>query len=91
MEDENVQIDKGTGLVMVCTFGDKTDTVWFKKFDLPYKQSIDLGGKFLPSIPLIAGLKVPEAREVVLQELEKQKDLSRAKEMEKIPQHVTIQ
>lgn len=72
LEDENVQIDKGTGLVMVCTFGDTTDTVWFKKFGLPYKQSIDFGGKFLQSIPLIGGLKVHEAREVILQELEKQ-------------------
>lgn len=71
MEDEDVQIDKGTGLVMVCTFGDKTDTVWFKKFDLPYVQSIDLGGKFLPHVPLLAGLKVPEAREAILQELDK--------------------
>lgn len=71
LEDDAVQIDKGTGLVMVCTFGDKTDTIWFKKFDLPYKQSIDFGGKFLPNIPFIAGLKVQQAREVILQELEK--------------------
>lgn len=71
MEDEDVQIDKGTGLVMVCTFGDKTDTVWFKKFDLPYVQSIDMSGKFLPHIPLLAGLKVPEARIAILEELNK--------------------
>ena len=30
--DEDVQVDKGTGAVMCCTFGDKTDISWFKKF-----------------------------------------------------------
>ena len=38
--DEQVDMEKGTGLVMCCTFGDKTDIEWFKKFKLPY-QAID--------------------------------------------------
>ena len=72
LEDENVDLEKGTGLVMVCTFGDTTDTLWFKKFNLPYKQSIDFGGKFLPHTGILAGLKIKDARERILQELKEQ-------------------
>ena len=31
MADEKVAIDKGTGVVMCCTFGDQTDIEWWKK------------------------------------------------------------
>ncbi|MCX5922752.1 MAG: valine--tRNA ligase [Candidatus Dependentiae bacterium] len=71
LEDEHVSIEKGTGLVMCCTFGDKTDIEWYKKFKLPYKQSITLDGKFAPETGILTGLKVPEARAKVLEELAK--------------------
>lgn len=65
--DEKVQIDKGTGLVMCCTFGDKTDIEWYKKHKFPYRQTIGFDGRMLPEASLIAGLKVPEARKKVLE------------------------
>jgi len=64
--DEKVDIEKGTGLVMCCTFGDKTDIEWYKKHKLEYKQSIGFDGKFLPTIAHIGGLKVPQAREAII-------------------------
>ena len=67
--DDKVSIEKGTGLVMCCTFGDKTDIEWYKIHNLPYKQSIGFDGKFVSTTPLLAGLKVPQARETVLNEL----------------------
>ena len=72
LADEAVQQDKGTGLVMCCTFGDKTDIAWYKKFDLPYKQSIGPDGKFTQETGILSGLKVPQARERILEELKKQ-------------------
>lgn len=69
LEDEQVIIEKGTGLVMCCTFGDKTDIQWYKKFDLPYKPSIGQDGKWLPETGLLAGLRVTAAREKILEEL----------------------
>ena len=72
LEDDQVDIEKGTGLVMVCTFGDTTDTLWFKKFKLPYRQSIDFGGKFLENAGILAGLKIDDARKKVLEELKAQ-------------------
>ena len=35
--DEDVKMDKGTGAVMCCTFGDQTDVLWWKKHKLPTK------------------------------------------------------
>lgn len=67
LADESVQIDKGTGLVMVCTFGDKTDIEWYKKFDLPYKQSVGFDGKWVESTGPLAGLKVKDARKKILE------------------------
>ena len=45
LHDEKVNPEKGTGLVMVCTFGDTTDIEWYKKYNLPYIQAIGLDGK----------------------------------------------
>ena len=33
--DEKVAMDKGTGIVMCCTFGDQTDIEWWNKYNLP--------------------------------------------------------
>ena len=33
-----VEPDKGTGLVMVCTFGDVTDVVWWRELGLPVRS-----------------------------------------------------
>ena len=70
LQDEAVQIEKGTGLVMVCTFGDKTDVEWWKKFKLPYKQSVGLDGKWTELTGALAGLKVEQARAKILELLQ---------------------
>jgi valyl-tRNA synthetase len=66
LADEQVAIEKGTGLVMCCTFGDKTDIAWYKKFNLPYRQSISFQGKFLEQVPFLAGLTVLQGREKII-------------------------
>ena len=43
--DDLVQLDKGTGAVMCCTFGDETDIRWWKKYNLELKVIIDKDGK----------------------------------------------
>ena len=48
--DEKVEIDKGTGLVMCCTFGDITDIEWWKKHQLPLRVILNKYGKlFCPA------------------------------------------
>ncbi len=43
--DSDVQIDKGTGAVMCCTFGDETDIKWRRKYKLPLRVMIRPDGK----------------------------------------------
>ena len=44
---EHAEKDKGTGIMMVCTFGDSADVSWWKKSGLPLKQIIGSDGKIL--------------------------------------------
>jgi len=69
LADELVDPAKGTGLVMCCTFGDKTDIAWYKKHRLPYRPSVGLDGFWNSDTGLLAGLKAQPAREKVLEEL----------------------
>ncbi|MEV6344966.1 valine--tRNA ligase [Actinoplanes sp. NPDC051851] len=48
------QPDKGSGLVMVCTFGDLTDVVWWRELDLPTRPVMGRDGRLLRQAP--AGL-----------------------------------
>lgn len=43
--DEKVDIEKGTGLVMCCTFGDTTDVDWWKNYNLPLRVILNKYGK----------------------------------------------
>ena len=46
LPDEAVRIDKGTGLVMCCTYGDWQDVEWVRKHNLKSKVIIDKEGRF---------------------------------------------
>jgi len=45
-----VDPDKGTGLVMVCTFGDLTDVVWWRELSLPVRSVLGADGR-LTDVP----------------------------------------
>jgi len=72
ISDSAVLPDKGTGIVMTCTFGDKTDIEWYKKHNLPHNPSIGFDGKFNQHTGILAGLKVPEARNKIIETLREQ-------------------
>ena len=44
---ELVDKEKGTGILMVCTFGDQTDVIWWRENDLPLRQVFGSDGKIL--------------------------------------------
>jgi valyl-tRNA synthetase len=48
---ELAQIDKGTGIAMVCTFGDLTDVVWWRELNLPTRPIIGRNGRILTQAP----------------------------------------
>ncbi len=45
LPDERADPEKGTGIVMCCTFGDQTDMEWQKAHDLPIKIALQLMAK----------------------------------------------
>ncbi|MGK4579636.1 valine--tRNA ligase [Kitasatospora sp. HPMI-4] len=57
--------EKGTGLVMVCTFGDTTDVVWWRELDLPTRCVLGRDGRFLAEAP--AALESARAKEAYAQ------------------------
>ena len=70
MADEKVAIDKGTGIVMCCTFGDQTDIEWWKKYNLPLKYIFTEDGKIIDSVPNYGGMKIKEARKKIIEDLQ---------------------
>ncbi len=40
--------DKGTGIAMICTFGDVTDVVWWRELSLPVRAVIQTNGTLRP-------------------------------------------
>ncbi len=46
--DTKADPEKGTGVVMVCTFGDQTDVEWWTQFKLPLRQVLDRAGCLRP-------------------------------------------
>ncbi|HLS03753.1 MAG TPA: valine--tRNA ligase, partial [Actinomycetales bacterium] len=53
--------DKGTGIAMICTFGDVTDVVWWRELNLDTRTVLGWDGRFLAEAP--AGLDSEAARE----------------------------
>ena len=46
---ELAEPDKGTGIAMVCTFGDTTDVVWWRELRLPLRALVGRDGRLLPA------------------------------------------
>ena len=40
--------DKGTGIAMICTFGDVTDVIWWRALSLPVRAIIQPNGALKP-------------------------------------------
>ncbi len=43
--------DKGSGIAMICTFGDSTDVVWWRELGLPLRSVIQRDGRFQLQTP----------------------------------------
>lgn len=76
--------DKGSGIAMICTFGDVTDVIWWRELDLPTRAVIGWDGRLLPEAPggvpaepyaELAGRTVHGARERIVELLRGSGDL----------------
>ncbi|WP_433473232.1 valine--tRNA ligase [Spirillospora sp. CA-142024] len=76
--------DKGSGIAMICTFGDITDVTWWRELNLPTRAIIDWDGRLaadppqgVPARPYgeLAGKTVFSAKERVVELLRESGDL----------------
>jgi len=71
VEDDAVDPEFGTGLVMICTIGDKEDLNWVFKYKLPLEMSIDEEGKMTALCGKYKGMKIEDARKAVIKDMTK--------------------
>ncbi|MDQ1699056.1 MAG: valyl-tRNA synthetase, partial [Frankiaceae bacterium] len=76
--------DKGSGIAMICTFGDLTDVTWWRELSLDTRAILGRDGRLLPDPPAdvdasayarLAGKTVHSAREEVVAMLRETGDL----------------
>ncbi|MEG3600295.1 MAG: class I tRNA ligase family protein, partial [Actinomycetota bacterium] len=78
------QPDKGTGIAMICTFGDLTDVIWWRELQLPTRAIIGRNGRIIAEPPTgvdtdayaeIVGLNVKQAQRKVVEMLTDSQEL----------------
>lgn len=69
--DKDVDMEFGTGVVYVCTFGDEQDLKWQRKYKLPVIEAIEPNGRMSEAAGEFKGMKLKEARQAIVEELEK--------------------
>ncbi len=79
--------EKGTGIAMICTFGDLTDVIWWRELDLPTRSVLTKEGRFQPEAPdwlqgdavgayvKMAGKTPNHARQVIVELLKAERNL----------------
>ena len=56
------QIDKGSGIAMICTFGDVTDVIWWRELSLPTRPILGFDGRVMSEPP--AGIDTDDQRAI---------------------------
>jgi len=70
IEDERVDMEKGSGVVMCCTFGDQNDIEWYQAHDLPLRVAIDESATMTDLAGPYEGMSTEEAREAIVEDLD---------------------
>ncbi len=79
LPDKKADPEKGTGIVMCCTFGDQNDMEWQKEHNLPIRMAIGKNGKMTELAEKYEGLKIKDARAQIIEDLKEAKLLTKQK------------
>ena len=79
--DEMVDPKFGTGVVMICTYGDKADVKSVKKNNLPVIMLLTQDGKMNEKAGKYAGLTIEEAKKAIVEDLKKEGLLEKIEEI----------
>jgi len=73
LPDERADPEKGTGIVMCCTFGDQTDMEWQKAHNLPIREAITQYGKMTNLAGKYEGMSIKTARKMIIEDMKDQR------------------
>ncbi len=71
VKDEAIDMELGSGVMTITPWHDPIDFDIAQRHNLPYEQVIDWRGKLLPIAGEFAGINIKEAREKIVEKLEK--------------------
>jgi len=80
--DKAVDSQFGTGVVMICTFGDKQDVRWWMEHHLPLRQAIDRNGRLTGIAGPYSGLSVDETKKKIIRDMQDQKIIFKQEPLE---------
>ncbi|MGQ9759066.1 MAG: valine--tRNA ligase [Candidatus Methanomethylicaceae archaeon] len=80
LKDEEVDPKFGTGVVMICTYGDEQDIKWQQKYGLPIVKAIDEFGRMI-NAERYTGMSVVQAREAIVRDLREKGLISKEEEI----------
>jgi valyl-tRNA synthetase len=80
--DKSAEPEKGTGAMMICSYGDKYDVDAINRYKLNPKLIFDKSGRI--NSGEYKGLKIKEARKKILEDLDKNNLISEKKEIEHV-------
>ena len=72
LADEGVDPNFGTGVVMICTFGDKTDVRWQKRHNLPIINAFTENGLMTEEAGKYKGMTIAECKASTISDLKEQ-------------------
>jgi valyl-tRNA synthetase len=64
--------ETGTGLMMMCSFGDYTDVRFFREMNIEPVFAINTDGRMNKNAGFLNGMKIEEARKAIIQKLEQE-------------------
>ena len=70
--DDAVDPSFGTGVVMICTFGDRQDVRWWAEHKLPLRKAIDRGGRMTEIAGKYSGMTVEECRHAIIEDMKRE-------------------
>jgi len=70
LADSRVSSEKGSGLVMCCTFGDTTDIAWWEEYGLDLRIALERDGRMNSLGGFLEGMPAAKARAAVVEKLE---------------------
>ena len=79
LADDAVDPEFGTGVVMICTFGDEQDIRWQQKYGLKIAKVVDERGRMI-NAGKYSGMPITDARKAIVEDLEEEGYLKKREE-----------